>query len=212
MKLTVNITAYLPHQHASQSPFEGHTVTGAVTVTTFPSSINSSRALWHSSRTCASGIGRQARSCAMALWSCLSHASNLGGSRYTCRGRSSRDCRLCRLFLIRDARKPHASSSASLLECFLFDSNPREVQAHGMVAERLKARTNASGSQIACSPSPKSCDPTLSADSQRKRQYTACLVSRRGYKVRYRDHQHFPSLDIDRREPRSALRRANPSF
>lgn len=43
------------------------TVTGAVTVTTFPSSINSSLALWHSSRTCASGIGRHARNCAIAL-------------------------------------------------------------------------------------------------------------------------------------------------
>jgi len=50
------------HQRAVE-----HTVTGALTVTTFPSSIKSSRALWQSSRTCASGIGRQARSCAIAL-------------------------------------------------------------------------------------------------------------------------------------------------
>lgn len=44
-----------------------HTVTGAVTVTTLPSSTRSSRALWQISRTCASGIGRHARSWAMAL-------------------------------------------------------------------------------------------------------------------------------------------------
>ena len=42
-------------------------MTGAVTVTTLPSSISSSRALWQSSRTSGSGIGRHARSCAMAL-------------------------------------------------------------------------------------------------------------------------------------------------
>jgi hypothetical protein len=36
-------------------------------VTTFPSSIRSSRALWQISRTWASGIGLQARSCAIAL-------------------------------------------------------------------------------------------------------------------------------------------------
>ncbi len=45
----------------------GQTVTGAITVTTFPSSINSSRALWHISLTCASGIGRHSRNCAIAL-------------------------------------------------------------------------------------------------------------------------------------------------
>jgi hypothetical protein len=45
-----------------------HTVTGAVTVTTLPSSTRSSLALWQISRTCASGIGRHARSCAMALY------------------------------------------------------------------------------------------------------------------------------------------------
>lgn len=47
--------------------FKSRTVTGAVTVTTLPSSTRSSRALWQSSRTCASGIGRHARSCAIAL-------------------------------------------------------------------------------------------------------------------------------------------------
>lgn len=43
------------------------TVTGAVTVTTLPSSMRSSRALWQISRTCASGMGRHDLSCAMAL-------------------------------------------------------------------------------------------------------------------------------------------------
>lgn len=38
-----------------------------MTVTTFPSSMSSSRALWHSSLTCASGIGRHALNCAIAL-------------------------------------------------------------------------------------------------------------------------------------------------
>ena len=36
-------------------------------MTTLPSSIKSSRALWHISRTWASGIGLHARSCAIAL-------------------------------------------------------------------------------------------------------------------------------------------------
>lgn len=44
-----------------------HTVTGAVTVTTLPSSMRSSRALWQISRTWASGMGRHDLSCAMAL-------------------------------------------------------------------------------------------------------------------------------------------------
>lgn len=52
---------------AVSHPASLRTVTGAVTVTTFPSSISSSRARWQSSRTCGSGIGRQARSCAIAL-------------------------------------------------------------------------------------------------------------------------------------------------
>jgi len=59
---------YSVHQYIVQRLHSrAHTVTGAVTVTTFPSSINSSLALWQSSLTCASGIGRQARSCAIAL-------------------------------------------------------------------------------------------------------------------------------------------------
>lgn len=51
----------------TQGPVGSRTVTGALTVTTFPSSMSSSRALWQSSRTSASGIGRHARSWAMAL-------------------------------------------------------------------------------------------------------------------------------------------------
>lgn len=58
------------HHHPSYSRLlkgTSRTVTGALTVTTLPSSIRSSRALWHSSRTSASGIGRHARSWAIAL-------------------------------------------------------------------------------------------------------------------------------------------------
>jgi len=67
VELTVNVTAYLERIVRLDEirrvfcPWLS-TVTGAVTVTTFPSSIKSSLALWQSSRTCASGIGRQARS------------------------------------------------------------------------------------------------------------------------------------------------------
>jgi hypothetical protein len=70
MELSVNIAAYLdtdirlrPWKFLSGS----HTVTGAVTLTTLPSSIRSSLALWQISRTWASGMGLQARSCAIAL-------------------------------------------------------------------------------------------------------------------------------------------------
>lgn len=63
------VTAYLQiSAQSSTLSWSIVTVTGAATVTTFPSSINSSLALWQISRTCASGIGRQARSCAIALF------------------------------------------------------------------------------------------------------------------------------------------------
>ena len=56
---------YNPIQTPSSS--SRHTVTGALTVTTFPSSTSSSRALWQSCRTSSSGIGRHCFSCSMAL-------------------------------------------------------------------------------------------------------------------------------------------------
>lgn len=72
VKLAVDVATYLfwisvRDGNQRVSARSEHTVTGALTVTTFPSSIKSSRALWQSSRTCASGIGRQALSCAIAL-------------------------------------------------------------------------------------------------------------------------------------------------
>lgn len=70
MELPMNVTAYLqsaPSANILKLRRQAHTVTGAVTVTTLPSSINNSLALWHNSRTWASGIGLQARSCAIAL-------------------------------------------------------------------------------------------------------------------------------------------------
>ena len=64
----------VPVSKSTQASQTNHTVTGAVTVTTLPSSISSSLALWHNSRTCASGIGLQARSCAIALEAVLARA------------------------------------------------------------------------------------------------------------------------------------------
>lgn len=54
---------------------DGLTVTGAVTVTTLPSSIRSSLARWQSSRTWSSGMGRHERSCAIALQAAVSRRS-----------------------------------------------------------------------------------------------------------------------------------------
>jgi hypothetical protein len=88
MELAMNVAAYLARgrQHratrrASESAHERNirTVTGAFTVTTFPSSTSSSRALWQSSRTSCSGMGRQARSCSMALSISLMVAMQLAG-------------------------------------------------------------------------------------------------------------------------------------
>lgn len=69
MELAVDVAAYLQRGQwgGGERGLGRRTVTGAVTVTTLPSSMRSSRARWQSSRTCGSGMGRQARSCAMAL-------------------------------------------------------------------------------------------------------------------------------------------------
>ncbi len=71
VELAVDISAYLfpalTDRHFEYLERRPPTVTGADTVTTFPSSIKSSLALWQSSRTWASGIGRHERSCAIAL-------------------------------------------------------------------------------------------------------------------------------------------------
>ena len=70
VELAVNVAAYLEASERLLSAAGMRarlTVTGAVTVTTLPSSISSSRARWQSSRTWVSGIGRHARSCAIAL-------------------------------------------------------------------------------------------------------------------------------------------------
>lgn len=69
MKLAVDIAAYLTRISSAFRirSSRRQTVTGAVTVTTLPSSINNSLALWQISRTCASGIGRHERNCAIAL-------------------------------------------------------------------------------------------------------------------------------------------------
>lgn len=81
VELAMNITAYLDlgishrSEHHKPRVEVAHTVTGAITVVTFPSSMRSSRALWQISRTWASGIGRHERNCAIALRSVLAGGS-----------------------------------------------------------------------------------------------------------------------------------------
>lgn len=101
VELAMNITAYLDlgishrSEHHKPRTEVAHTVTGAITVVTFPSSMRSSRALWQISRTWASGIGRHERNCAIALsigvsWADPKQALSAGEAAVslTCRGRS----------------------------------------------------------------------------------------------------------------------------